>query len=152
CRSYRAWTDRRGCDVRRMSMRNGGNSIMTLSRWIVLLAAMAPGETCLAQTTLQAVKERGTLNCGVSLGLKGFSSTDEKGEWAGFDVDLCRAVAAAIFDDPARVTFVPLSTNERFAALRSGAIDLLSRNTTWTMSRETALGLRFVAVTYYDGQ
>src|SRR5262245_47854311 len=102
--------------------------------------------------TLAAVKERGALNCGVSHGIFGFSAADEKGAWSGFDVDFCRAVAAAIFNDASKVKFTPLSANDRFEALKSGAIDILSRNTTWTMSRETALGLKFAGVTFYDGQ
>ncbi len=102
--------------------------------------------------TLKAVKERGTLNCGVSQGLLGFSSMDDKNAWTGFDVDICRAVAAAIFGDPAKVTFVPLDAVTRFAALQSNQIDVLSRNSTWTMSRESSLGLMFTGVAYYDGQ
>jgi general L-amino acid transport system substrate-binding protein len=102
--------------------------------------------------TLAAVKERGTLNCGVSQGLLGFSNKDEKGEWTGFDVDFCRAVAAAIFGDPTKVAFVPLDATARFAALQSNKIDVLSRNSTWTMSRENSLGLMFAGVAYYDGQ
>ena len=102
--------------------------------------------------TLEAVKARGVVNCGVSQGLFGFSSSDEKSEWTGLDVDLCRALAAAIFNDPGKVAFVPLATNERFAALSSGTIDVLVRNTTWTMSRETSFGFKFAAITYYDGQ
>jgi general L-amino acid transport system substrate-binding protein len=102
--------------------------------------------------TLKAVKERGTLNCGVSQGLSGFSSMDESNTWTGFDVDFCRAVAAAIFDDPFKVTFMPLDTASRFTALQSNVIDVLSRNSTWTMSRESSLGLIFAGVAYYDGQ
>jgi len=113
---------------------------------LVLAAAGAQAQT------LKALKERGTLNCGVSQGLYGFSIADDKGNWSGFDVDFCRALAAAIFDDPSKVKFVPLSTNERFQALQSGAVDVLARNSTWTMSRETDLKLNFVGVNYYDGQ
>jgi general L-amino acid transport system substrate-binding protein len=102
--------------------------------------------------TLKAVKERGALVCGVSEGLLGFSAKDAKGEWSGFDVDFCRALAAAIFNDPGKVRFVPLNAEQRFAALQSGAIDILSRNSTWTMAREAELKLIFPAVTYYDGQ
>lgn len=102
--------------------------------------------------TLKAVKDRGTLICGVSEGLAGFSAKDAKGAWSGFDVDFCRALAAAIFDDPSKVQFVPLNAESRFASLQSGAIDVLSRNSTWTMARETELKLIFPAVTYYDGQ
>ena len=103
-------------------------------------------------STLDAVKKRGDLRCGVNIGLAGFSAPDDKGEWTGLDVDFCRAVASAIFKDPTKVKFVPLSAKERFTALQSGEIDLLSRNTTWTMSRGTQQGLAFVGVTYYDGQ
>jgi general L-amino acid transport system substrate-binding protein len=116
-----------------------------------LAFALAIGHPARAQT-LKTVKERGTLNCGVSQGLLGFSSMDDTKSWTGFDVDICRAVAAAIFGDPAKVTFVPLDAAARFTALQSKTIDLLSRNSTWTMSRESALGLMFVGVAYYDGQ
>lgn len=103
-------------------------------------------------TTLDDVKARGFVQCGVSTGLAGFSIPDEKGNWTGFDVDYCRAVAAAVFGDGNKVKFVPLSSKERFTALQSGEIDVLIRNTTWTMNRDTALGLDFVGVNYYDGQ
>ena len=101
--------------------------------------------------TLKAVKDRGSLVCGVSNGIIGLSAA-ANGQWTGFDVDFCRALAAAIFNDAGRVTFVPLSANDRFRALQSGQIDILSRNSTWTMSREAELGLSFAAVTFYDGQ
>jgi general L-amino acid transport system substrate-binding protein len=102
--------------------------------------------------TLKTVKDRGMLSCGVSQGLPGFSAPDDKGNWAGFDVDVCRAIAAAIFNDPTKIKFVPLSAKDRFTALQSGEIDVLSRNTTWTLSRDTSLGVNFAGVTYYDGQ
>jgi general L-amino acid transport system substrate-binding protein len=102
--------------------------------------------------TLKTVKERGMLSCGVSQGLPGFSTPDDKGNWTGLDVDICRALAAAIFDDPTKIKFVPLSAKDRFTALQSGEIDVLSRNTTWTLSRDTSLGANFTGVTYYDGQ
>lgn len=102
--------------------------------------------------TLQNVKDRGTLSCGVSQGLPGFSAPDDKGNWTGFDVDICRAIAAAIFNDATKVKFVPLSAKDRFTALQSGEIDVLSRNSTWTLSRDTSLGLNYTGVTYYDGQ
>jgi len=113
-----------------------------------MVAAPATG---FAQT-LKAVKDRGSLNCGVSQGLAGFSIADDKGQWTGLDVDLCRAIAAAVFNDPAKVVFVPLSSAERFGALQANKIDVLARNSTWTMSRETELKLSFVGVNYYDGQ
>jgi general L-amino acid transport system substrate-binding protein len=102
--------------------------------------------------TLDTVKERGRLLCGVNEGLHGFGEADAAGKWTGFDVDFCRAVAAAIFGDAEKVEYVPLSSNDRFEALKAGKVDVLSRNSTWTMSRETDLGLTFVGVTYYDGQ
>jgi len=106
-----------------------------------------------AQTGLLAqVKSRGQLVCGVGPGLAGFGIPDAQGNWTGLDVDLCRAISAAIFNDPNKVKFVPLSSKDRFTALQSGEVDLLSRNTTWTMSRDTSLGLNFAGVNYYDGQ
>jgi len=102
--------------------------------------------------TLTAIKARGALACGVNEGLPGFSYLDERGIWTGFDVDFCRAIAAAIFGDPKKVKLVSLTADARFQALRDGKIDVLSRNSTWTMGRETEYGLTFVGVTYYDGQ
>ena len=102
--------------------------------------------------TLKTVKERGSLLCGVSQGIAGFSLPDDKGNWSGIDVEFCRAIAAAIFNDASKVKFVPLSSKDRFTALQSNAIDVLSRNSTWTSSRDTSLGLNFAAVNYYDGQ
>jgi general L-amino acid transport system substrate-binding protein len=102
--------------------------------------------------TLAKVKKKGFVQCGVSQGLAGFSSPNAKGQWAGLDVDYCRALAAVVLGDAKKVKFTPLSAKERFTALQSGEIDILSRNTTWTMLRDTALGLDFVGVTYYDGQ
>lgn len=106
-----------------------------------------------AQTnTLAQVKARGILNCGTSPGLAGFAMPDAQGVYKGIDVDLCRAVAAAIFNDPMKVKFIPLSSKDRFTALQSGEVDVLPRTTTWTMSRDTSLGFNFAAVNYYDGQ
>jgi general L-amino acid transport system substrate-binding protein len=102
--------------------------------------------------TLDQVKQKGFVQCGVSTGLPGFSNPNEKGEWTGLDVDLCRGIAAAIFDDPSKVKFSPLSAKDRFTALQSGEIDVLARNTTWTLSRDATLGLNFTATNYYDGQ
>jgi general L-amino acid transport system substrate-binding protein len=119
---------------------------------VAFCAAWALCTTAAPAQTLKAVKERGSLICGVSPGLLGFSSKDDKGNWTGFDVDFCRALAAGIFNDASKVQFVPLETADRLTALQSGKIDVLARNTTWTMSREAAFGLNFAAVTYYDGQ
>jgi general L-amino acid transport system substrate-binding protein len=101
---------------------------------------------------LNSVKQRGTLNCGANGTLAGFGLPDAQGAWAGLDVDFCKAIAAAIFDDAKKVKFVPLSAKDRFTALQSGEVDVLARNTTWTSSRDTSLGLNFAAVNYYDGQ
>jgi general L-amino acid transport system substrate-binding protein len=102
--------------------------------------------------TLDKVKERGYLECGVHLGLPGFSSPDDKGVWRGLDVDYCRAIAAAIFGDPEKVKYTPTSSQQRFAILQSGQLDLLARNTTYTVSRDATLGLDFVAINFYEGQ
>jgi general L-amino acid transport system substrate-binding protein len=106
----------------------------------------------MADSILESVKQRGFLRCGVNTGLPGFSHADERGNWTGLDVDLCRAVAAAVLGDAARARYTPLTAKERLTAVQSGEVDLLSRNTTWTLTRDTALGLDFAGVNYYDGQ
>jgi general L-amino acid transport system substrate-binding protein len=116
------------------------------------LVALVLAGTAHAQSTLDAVKGKGFVQCGVNTGLAGFSQPDSKGVWRGIDVDLCRAVAAAVFGDAAKVRFTPLTAQQRFTAVQSGEVDILSRNTTWTLSRDTSLGLNFVGVNYYDGQ
>ena len=113
---------------------------------------MTAGAALAASPTLDAVKKRGQLVCGVNTGLAGFASPDDKGVWRGFDVDFCRAVSAAIFGGPDKVTYKSLTGKTRFPALQSGEIDLLSRNTTWTFKRDVNLGFEFIGVTYYDGQ
>jgi general L-amino acid transport system substrate-binding protein len=106
-----------------------------------------------AQSTLEAVQKKGFVQCGVNGGaLAGFSAPDSQGVWKGIDVDLCRAVAAAVFGDASKVRYTPLTAQQRFTALQSGEVDVLSRNTTWTITRDTSLGLNFVGVNYYDGQ
>jgi len=120
----------------------------------MLSAAVALGLSVAASSaqTLKKVQDRGSLLCGVSQGLPGFSTPDDKGNWTGFDVDVCRAVAAAIFNDASKVKYSPLSAKDRFTALQSGEIDVLVRNSTWTSSRDASLGIDFTAVNYYDGQ
>src|SRR4051812_956094 len=98
--------------------------------------------------TLNAVKSRGMVNCGSNTGLAGFGIPDAQGNWTGLDVDFCRAIAAAVFNDAGKVKFVPLTAKDRFTALQSGDVDILARNTTWTSSRDTSLGLNFAAVNY----
>jgi general L-amino acid transport system substrate-binding protein len=130
------------------------NSWRSVATFVVILISLVAGSigTAANAQVLKAVKDRATLNCGVSEGLYGFSARDNSGNWSGFDVDLCRAIAAAIFNDAGKVTYIPLAASRRFEALQSGSIDVLSRNTTWTMSREAELGIVFPATNYYDGQ
>jgi len=118
---------------------------------IIAVAALGLS-TAASAATLDDVKAKGFVQCGSNTGLAGFGNPDDAGNWTGFDVDTCRAIAAAIFDDPEAVRFTPLSAKDRFTALQSGEVDLLARNTTWTMSRDTELGLNFAPTTYYDGQ
>lgn len=105
-----------------------------------------------AATTLEQVKQRGYVTCGVNTGLPGFGFPDDKGNWTGLDVDFCRGVASAVFADPTKVKFIPLNAKDRFVALQSGEIDVLARNGTWTQSREADLGILFTGANYYDGQ
>jgi len=118
---------------------------------LALAASIAFGAGAEAQT-LKAVQDRGSLICGVNQGLEGFAIKDDKGQWSGFDVDFCRALAAAIFNDPTKVQYAPLSAEQRFSALKNKEIDVLSRNSTWTLGREGDYGIVFAGVTYYDGQ
>jgi general L-amino acid transport system substrate-binding protein len=115
-------------------------------------AALAVSAVDASAGTLDDVKAKGFIQCGVSQGLIGFSNPDANNNWSGLDVDFCKAVAAAVLGDATKVKYTPLNAKERFTALQSGAIDVLSRNSTWTMGRDTTLGLMFAGVTYYDGQ
>ena len=123
-----------------------------LATAFAIATVLAFGMQAAGAQTLKAVKDRGQLVCGANGSLAGFGIPDPQGNWTGFDVDFCRAIAAAIFNDPSKVKFVPLTAANRFTALQSGEIDVLARNTTWTMSRDTSLGIDFAAVNYYDGQ
>jgi len=139
----------------------------TLPKWFVLnfrsglligcaiaiaVAAVAFAYDRYDTKTLKRTVRRDAVYCGVNTGLPGFSSADDKGNWSGFDVDFCRAIAAAIFDDPGKVKFIPLDANERFIELEKRKVDVLARNSTWTISRETDYALHFAGVSYYDGQ
>jgi general L-amino acid transport system substrate-binding protein len=115
-------------------------------------AALMITASVASAATLDDVKAKGFVQCGVNTSLLGFSAPNDKGEWTGFDVDLCKGIAAAIFGDGNKVKYTPLTAKDRFTALQSGEVDLLSRNTTWTLSRDTQLGLNFAGVNYYDGQ
>ncbi|MDQ2697085.1 MAG: amino acid ABC transporter substrate-binding protein [Pseudomonadota bacterium] len=126
--------------------RTSASAVSTVVLFSVLTA------TAHAGATFDAVKKRGHLQCGVSDGLPGFSYADAQGNYSGIDVDFCRAVAAAVFGDAGKVKFTPLTAKERFTALQSGEVDVLSRNTTWSSTRDSALGLNFAGVVYYDGQ
>ena len=116
------------------------------------VATLALATTVSGADTLEQVKKKGYVSCGISTGIAGFSATDSSGTWKGIDVDMCRAVASAVFGDDTKVKYAPLTAKERFTALQSGEIDLLSRATTWTATRDTSLGLNFAGVNYYDGQ
>ena len=120
---------------------------------LAIAAAVATGiSTAASAATLDDVKAKGFVQCGVTTGLAGFAAPNDQGEWAGFDVDMCRAVASAIFGDPKAVKFTPTTAVDRFPALQSGEVDMLARNTTWTFSRDVNLGFEFCGVNYYDGQ
>jgi general L-amino acid transport system substrate-binding protein len=125
--------------------------ILHSSIWLGLLA-LAFANTTQAGATLDAIKARGAIKCGVNTGLAGFSIADSQGKWSGLDADACKALAAAVLGDPNKVQFVPLSAQQRFTALQSGEIDVLIRNTTWTLTRDASLGLHFAGVLFYDGQ
>src|SRR5881392_679321 len=116
------------------------------------LATVLASGAALAGKDLDAIKARGALICGVPTGIAGFASADSQGKWVGLDIDVCRAVSTAIFGESEKVKYVPLTSQQRFTALQSGEVDLLSNNTTITLQRDTALGLDFTAITYYDGQ
>ena len=121
----------------------------TVCTTAVLGMAALPAQ---AGKTVDAIKARGQLICGVNTGLAGFSAADSQGNWSGLDVDVCKAIAAAMLGDPNKVKYVPLNAQQRFTALQSGEIDILSRNTTWTLTRDASLGMHFTGTTYYDGQ
>ncbi len=121
-------------------------------KFLSVFAAAAFVSSAVTAGTLDDVKKKGFIQCGVSQGLPGFSNPDSSGNWTGIDVDVCRAVAAATLGDASKVKYSPLSNKERFTALQSGEIDMLSRNTTWTATRDSVLGLNFAGVNYYDGQ
>jgi general L-amino acid transport system substrate-binding protein len=119
---------------------------------IALAAALGLATSAASAQTLNTIKQRGAVNCGSNGTLAGFGLPDAQGRWTGLDVDFCRALAAAIFNDAGKVKFVPLTAKDRFTALQSGEVDVLARNTTWTSSRDTQLGLNFAAINYFDGQ
>src|SRR5256714_3234464 len=119
---------------------------------LALAAAVAFAASAATAQTINSIKSRSMVNCGANGTLGGFGLPDAQGNWTGLDVDFCRALAAAVFNDPAKVKFVALTAKDRFTALQSGDVDVLARNTTWTSSRDTSLGLNFTAINYYDGQ
>ncbi len=123
--------------------------LAALAACALVMLASSPA---FAGKDLDAVRKRGELICGVSTGVAGFSAADSQGRWSGLDVDICRALAAAVLKDAAKVRFAPLTSQQRFTALQSGEVDILSRNTTWTSTRDASLGLHFTAVVFYDGQ
>jgi general L-amino acid transport system substrate-binding protein len=139
-----------------MRRRCSGQRRLLINRVIAIIAsgfaASLAASAASAQPTLNNVKNKGFLTCGSNGAFAGFSFPDVHGNWTGLDTDLCRAIAAAIFNDPTKVRFIPLSAKDRFTALQSGEVDVLVRNTTWTLSRDTQLGVDFIGVNYFDGQ
>src|SRR5438046_1888746 len=137
----------------------GGNQGAPMPRtWAItataagFAAALGFAVPAAAGPTLDKVKQGGALSCGVPTGVPGFAQPDNQGKYTGFDVDICRAISAAVFGDPDKVKYVPLTAQQRFTALQSGEVDILSNNTTWTLLRDTTLGLNFGPVVFYDGQ
>lgn len=126
--------------------------VLIFKKLSLLCAALVLSSTAHSESILEKVKKRKSLNCGTTMGVAGFSSPDSKGNWTGIEVDVCRAVAAAVLGDAKKVKFIPLSGQARFTALQSGEVDLLSRVTTWTLTRDTSLGLNFGPTIFYDGQ
>src|SRR5690349_11999695 len=149
-----AWPHRRG--ARRVCRQRGEpmthNTFKRLAGTAALAALALAAAPAFAGKTLDAIKARGQLVCGVNTGLAGFSQADSQGAWSGLDVDVCKAIAAAILNDATKIKYVPLTAQQRFTALPSGEIDILSRNTTNTLTRDASLGLHFLPTTYYDGQ
>jgi general L-amino acid transport system substrate-binding protein len=157
CQSAFGQPTRQGGSFGKLPMHRTARSVneANMKRVVIalVLASAAAILACPASaTTLDEIKARGMLNCGSNGQLAGFGMPDSQGEWTGIDVDLCRAIAAAIFNDASKVKFVALSAKDRFTALQSGDVDVLVRNTTWTLSRDTQLGLSATGVNYYDGQ
>ncbi len=128
------------------------SALSRLALGSLITAAALAGTPAYAGKTIDTIKARGTLNCGVNPSLPGFSAADSQGNWAGLDVDVCKAIAATLLGDASKIKWTPLNASQRFAVLQSGEVDLLSRNTTWTLTRDASLGLHFTGVTYYDGQ
>jgi general L-amino acid transport system substrate-binding protein len=127
-------------------------TVRTTLRMSALVLVCISGGSARAGATADAALKKGFIQCGVNTGLAGFSQPDSNGEWRGIDVDFCRALAAAVFGDARKIRYTPLTAQQRFTALQSGEVDILSRNTTWTITRDTSLGLNFVGVNFYDGQ
>ena len=132
-----------------MKLKTARTLLAAISTPLVLALTALPAQ---AGKTVDAIKARGQLICGVNTGLAGFSAADSQGNWSGLDVDVCKAIAAAMLGDASKVKYVPLNAQQRFTALQSGEIDILSRNTTWTLTRDASLGMHFTGTTYYDGQ
>ena len=132
-----------------MKLTTAKTLLATICTPLLLSLAALPAH---AGKTVDAIKARGQLICGVNTGLAGFSAADSQGNWSGLDVDVCKAIAAAMLGDASKVKYVPLNAQQRFTALQSGEIDILSRNTTWTLTRDASLGMHFTGTTYYDGQ
>lgn len=128
------------------------NTFTRVAAGALIAAGALTAMPAMAGKTIDAIKARGQLNCGVNPSLPGFAAADSQGVWSGLDVDVCKAIAASLLGDATKIKWVPLNASQRFAVLQSGEIDILSRNTTWTLTRDASLGLHFTGATYYDGQ
>ncbi len=128
------------------------NTLTRVAAGALLAAGALTAMPAFAGKTIDAIKARGQLNCGVNPSLPGFAAADSQGVWSGLDVDVCKAIAASLLGDAGKIKWTPLNASQRFAVLQSGEVDILSRNTTWTLTRDASLGLHFTGVTYYDGQ
>ena len=128
------------------------SSAMLTSALLALASTLLTPQKAWAGKTVEAIKQRDAISCGVNTGLAGFGAADSQGKWSGLDIDMCRALAAAVLGNADKVRYVPLSAPQRFTALQSGEVDILSRNTSFTLTRDASLGLHLTAVTYYDGQ
>src|SRR5438874_4038093 len=148
----RGWVTSQARPSGRARASSKGLIMKRLATAFAIATVLALTAQAASSQTLKAIQDRGQLVCGANGVVSGFGAPDPQGNWTGFDVDYCRAIAATIFNDPTKVKFVPLTAQNRFTALQSGEVDVLARNTTWTMSRDTTLGLDFTAVNFYDGQ
>ena len=153
CGAHPAYTAKKSFHaLNHITMKSFRPTLVSVAAAALSIMALSAALPAFAGKTLDAVKQRGTVKCGVTNGVAGFSAPDTQGNWSGLDVDSCRAIAAAVLGDPKKVDFVPLNSQQRFSALQAGEVDILARNTTWNLTRDASLGFNFTTINYYDGQ